>query len=155
MSTSKLMERKIQLQELLDKKHIRPSVSAWGASILFIKNKEGTLRICIDYRRLNKMTIKNKYPLPRIGGLFDQIKGASIFSKIDLRSGYHQIRTKDEEIHKTTFCEHYGNDQFVVLPFGLTNAPTTFMCLMNNFLRQFLDIFVIVFIDDILLILEE
>jgi hypothetical protein len=150
MSLPKLTELKLQLQELLHKEYIRPSVLPWGAPILFVKNKDGTLRLCIDYRQLNKMTIKNKYPLPRINDLFDQVGGAKIFSKLDLQSGYHQIRIKDEDINKTTFRTRYGHYEFVVIPFGLTNAPATFMCLMNSIFSQYLDKFVVVFIDDIL-----
>jgi hypothetical protein len=126
-------------------------VSPWGAPILFVRKKDGTLRLCIDYRQLNKMTIKNRYPLPRIDDLFDQVRGATIFSKIDLCSGYHQVRIKDEDIYKTTFRTRYKHYEFVVIPFGLTNAPTSFMCLMNNILSKCLDKFVIVFIDDILI----
>jgi hypothetical protein len=150
MSLPELTEMKIQLQELLDKEYIRPSVSPWGAPVLFVKKKDGTLRLCIDYRQLNKMTIKNKYPLPRINDLFDQVGGEKIFSKLDLRSGYHQVRIKDEDINKTTFRTRYKHYEFVVIPFGLTNAPTTFMCLMNSIFSQYLDKFVLVFIDDIL-----
>jgi hypothetical protein len=132
--------------------YIQPSVSPWGAPTLFVKNKDGTHTLCIYYRQLNKMTIKNNYPLPRIDDLFDQSRGATNFSKIDLRYGYHQVRIKDErDIHKTTFRTRYGHYEFVVVPFGLTNAPTTFMCLMNNVLSKFLDKFVLVFIDDILI----
>eukprot|EP00253_Pinus_taeda_P004218 PITA_04218 len=151
MSVPELTELKMQLQELLEKKYIRPSVSPWGAPVLFVRKKGGTLRMCIDYRQLNKLTVKKKYPLPHIDELFDQVKGATIFSKIDLRSGYHQIRIKDEDIAKTTFRTRYGHYEFVVLPFGLTNAPATFMCLMNSVFHQYLDKFVLIFIDDILI----
>eukprot|EP00253_Pinus_taeda_P002305 PITA_02305 len=151
MSVPELTELKMQLQELLDKDYIRPSVSPWGAPILSVKKKDGTLWMCIDYRQLNKLTIKNKYPLPRIDELFDQVKGATVFSKIELRSGYHQIRIKDEDIAKTTFRTRYGHYEFVVLPFGLTNAHATFMCLMNNIFHPYLDQFVLIFIDDILI----
>eukprot|EP00253_Pinus_taeda_P022952 PITA_22952 len=150
MSVPELTELKMQLQELLDKNYIRPSVSPWGAPVLFVKKKDGTFRMCIDYRQLNKLTIKNKYPLPRIDELFDQVKGATVFSKIDLRSGYHQIRIKEQDIAKTAFRTRYDHYEFVVLPFGLTNAPETFMCLMNIIFHQYLDRFVLIFIDDIL-----
>jgi hypothetical protein len=151
MSTPELVELKLQLKEMMDKGYIRPNVSPWRAPVLFLKKKDGTLRLCIYYRQLNKETIKNKYPLPRIDDLFDQLGGASIFSKIDLRSGYHQVRIKDEYIHKTTFRTRYSHYEFMVVPFGLTNAPATFMCLMNNVLNKFLDKFVLVFIDYILI----
>jgi hypothetical protein len=151
MSTPDLVELKLQLKEIMDKGYIQPSVSLWGAPVLFVKKKYGTLRLCIDYRQLNKETIKNKYPLPRIDDLFDQLGGASIFSKIDLTSSYHQVQIKDEDIHKTTSRKRYGHYKFVVVPFGLTNAPATFMCLMNNVLNKFIDKFVLVFIDDILI----
>jgi hypothetical protein len=122
-----------------------------GCPSSFCEEKGGTLRLCIDFRQLNKVTIKNKYPFPRIDDLFDQLKGEKIFSKIDLRSGYHQVRIKEEDTSKTTFQTRYGHYEFVVVPFGLTNAPTTFMCLMNGVFRDYLDKFVIVFLDDILI----
>ena len=151
MDPLELKELKLQLQELLEKKRfIRPSVSPWGASVLFVKKKDGTLRLCIDYRQLNKLTVKNKYPLPRIDDLFEQLKGASIFSKIDLRSGYHQLRTKDVDVHKTMFRTRYGHFEFLVMPFGLTNTLMDFMDLMNRVFRPYVDQFVVVFIDDIL-----
>jgi hypothetical protein len=112
--------------------------------------KKGTLRLCIDYRQLNKMTIKNKYPLPRINDLFNQVGGAMIFSNLDSRSSYHQVRIKYEDINKTTFRTRYGHYKFIVIHFGLTNAPTTFMCLVNSIFSQYLDKFVLVFIVDIL-----
>jgi hypothetical protein len=136
--------------DLLKKGYICPSVSPWGAPIRFFKKKDGTLRLCIDFQQLNKYTIKNTYPLPKIDDLFDQLRGEKIFSKIDLRSGYHQVRIKEEEIHKTTFRTRYGHYEFVVVPFGLTNAPIFFMFLMNDIFRNYLDNFVIVFLDDIL-----
>jgi hypothetical protein len=150
MSTPELVELKLQLKEMMDKGYIRPSMSLWGAPVLFVKKKYGTLQLCIDYRQLNKVTIKNKYPLPKIDDLFGQLGGASIFSKIDLRFGYHQVQIKGEDIHKIAFRTRYGHYEFVVVPFGLTNAPATFMFLMNNVLSKFLDKFVLVFIDDIL-----
>jgi hypothetical protein len=151
MSTLKLVELKLQLKEMMDKGYIQPNMSPWGAPVLFMKKKDGTLQLCIDYRKLNKVTIKNKYPLPQINDLFDQLGGASIFSKMDLRYGYHQVRIKVEDIHKTSFRTRYGHYEFVVVPFGLTNAPVTFMCLMNNVLSKFLDKFLLVFIDNILI----
>ena len=117
--------------------------------MLFVKKKDGTLWLCVDYRQLNKMTVKNKYLLHRIDDLFDQLKGASVFSKIDLRSGYHQLRIKDMDVHKTTFSTRYGHYEFLVMTFGLTNAPTTFMELMNRVFRPYVDQFFMVFIDDI------
>ncbi|KAL0554256.1 hypothetical protein IC582_008173 [Cucumis melo] len=151
MAPAELKELKVQLQELLDKGFIRPSVSPWGAPVLFVKKKDGSMRLCIDYRELNKVTVKNRYPLPRIDDLFDQLQGAIVFSKIDLRSGYHQLRIKDEDVPKTAFRSRYGHYEFIVMSFGLTNAPAVFMDLMNRVFREFLDTFVIVFIDDILI----
>ena len=150
MAPTELKELKSQLQELLDKGFIRPSVSPWGAPVLFVKKKDGTLRMCIDYRQINKVTVKNKYPLPRIEDLFDQLKGAGVFSKIDLRSGYYQLRVKEGDVPKTVFRTRYGHYEFLVMPFGLTNAPAAFMDLMNRVFRPYVDQFVVVFIDDIL-----
>ena len=146
-----MQELSSQLQELLDKGFIRPSFSPWGAPILFVKKKDGSFRMCIDYRELNKLTIKNRYPLPRIDDLFDQLQGSSYYSKIDLRSGYHQLRVQEDDIPKTAFRTHYGHYEFLVMSFGLTNAPAVFMDLMNRVCKPYLDKFVIVFIDDILI----
>ncbi|KAL0373931.1 UNVERIFIED_CONTAM: Transposon Ty3-G Gag-Pol polyprotein [Sesamum radiatum] len=142
MAPAELGELKTQLQELLDKKQVRPSVSPWSAPMLFVKKKDGSLRLSIDYRDLNKVTIKNKYPLHPIDDLFDQLKGAKVFSKIDFRSEYHELKIKADDISKTTFRTRYEHYEFLVMPYGLTNAPTAFMGLMNRF--------VVVFIDDIL-----
>ncbi|KAL2938982.1 Transposon Ty3-I Gag-Pol polyprotein [Bienertia sinuspersici] len=151
MAPLELQELKTQLGELLEKGYIRPSVSPWGAPVLFVKKKDGGLRLCIDYRELNKVTIKNKYPLPRIEDLFDQLKGASLFSKIDLRTGYHQLRIKKDDIPKTAFRTRYGHYEFTVMSFGLTNAPAAFMDIMNRTFHEYLDKFIVVFIDDILI----
>ncbi|KAJ9558426.1 hypothetical protein OSB04_013040 [Centaurea solstitialis] len=151
LAPSELKEMLAQLQELLDKGFIRPSTSPWGAPVLFVKKKEGTMRMCIDYRELNKVTVKNKYPLPRIDDLFDQLQGAKFFSKIDLRSGYHQLKVREEDIPKTAFRTRYGHYEFLVMSFGLTNTPAAFMDLMNRVCKPYLDEFVIVFIDDILI----
>ncbi|GJR65989.1 putative reverse transcriptase domain-containing protein [Tanacetum coccineum] len=151
LAPSEMKELSEQLQELSDKGFIRPSSSPWGAPVLFVKKKDGSFRMCIDYRELNKLTVKNRYPLPRIDDLFDQLQGSSIYSKIDLRSGYHQLRVREEDIPKTAFRTRYGHYEFQVMPFGLTNAPAVFMDLMNRVCKPYLDKFVIVFIDDILI----
>ncbi|KAI3814996.1 hypothetical protein L1987_14646 [Smallanthus sonchifolius] len=151
LSPSELQELSTQLQELLDKGFIQPSSSPWGAPVLFVKKKDGTIRMCIDYRELYKVTIKNHYLLPCIDDLFDQLQGSSVYSKIDLRSGYHQLRVRDEDISKTTFRTRYGHYEFLVMPFGLTNAPAVFMDLMNRVCKPYLDQFFIVFIDAILI----
>nr|GEU61790.1 putative reverse transcriptase domain-containing protein [Tanacetum cinerariifolium] len=140
-----------QLQELSDKGFIRPSSSPWGAPVLFVKKKDGSFRMCIDYRELNKQTVKNRYPLLQIDDLFDQLQGSSVYSKIDLRSGYHQLRVREQYVSKTTFRTRYGHYEFQVMLFGLTNAPAVFMDLMNQVCKPYLDKFVIVFIDDILI----
>nr|KYP67410.1 Transposon Ty3-I Gag-Pol polyprotein [Cajanus cajan] len=151
MAPAELVELKGQLEDLLEKQLVRPSVSPWGAPVLLVKKKDGGSRLCVDYRQLNKLTIKNKYPLPQIDDLMDQLRGASVFSKIDLRSGYHQIRVKEGDIPKTAFRTRYGHYEYVVMPFGVTNAPAIFMDYMNRIFRPFLDKFVVVFIDDILI----
>ncbi|GKA82193.1 putative reverse transcriptase domain-containing protein [Tanacetum coccineum] len=151
LAPSEMKELSEQLKELSDKGFIRPSSSPWGASILFVKKKDKSFRMCIDYRELNKLTVKNRYPLPRIDDLFDQLQGSSVYSKIDLRSGYHQLRVREEDIPKTAFRTRYGHYEFQVMPFGLTNAPAVFMDLMNRVCKPYLDKFVIVFIDDILI----
>ena len=150
MSHTELRELKAQLEELLSKGFIRPSISPWGALVLFVKKKDGSLRLCIDYRQLNRVTIHNQYPLPRIDELFDQLQGSRGYSKIDLRSGYHQLKVQEGDVPKTAFRTHYGHYEFLVMPFGLTNAPAAFMDFMNRVFQSYLDRFVIVFIDDIL-----
>nr|GEY92946.1 putative reverse transcriptase domain-containing protein [Tanacetum cinerariifolium] len=151
LAPSEMKELARQLQELSDKGFIRPSSSPWGAPVLFLKKKDGSSRMCIDYRKLNKLTVKNRYPLPRIDDLFDQLQGSSVYSKIDLRSGYHQLRVREKDIPITAFKTHYGHYEFQVMPLGLTNAPAVFVDLMNRVCRSFLDKFVIVIIDDILI----
>src|ERR1700716_750833 len=150
MSVPELDELKKQLHDLLAKGQIRISKSPYRSPVLFVKKKDGTMRMCVDYRALNKMTIKNKYPLPRIDELLDRLLGSRYFSKIDLRSGYHQVRIAAEDIHKTAFSTRYGHYEFLVMPFGLTNAPATFMNLMQSVFNQYLDDFVIIFLDEIL-----
>nr|GEV38752.1 putative reverse transcriptase domain-containing protein [Tanacetum cinerariifolium] len=150
LAPSEMKELSVQLQELLKKGFIRPSSSPWGAPVLFMKKKDRSFRMCIDYRELNKLTVKNRYPLLRIDDLFDQLQGSSVYSKITLRSGYHQLRIKEEDIPITAFRTRYGHFEFQVMPFGLTNAPAVFMDLMNHVCKPYLDKFVVVFINDIL-----
>nr|GEX77198.1 putative reverse transcriptase domain-containing protein [Tanacetum cinerariifolium] len=151
LAPSKLKELSDQLKELSEKGFIRPSSSPWGALVLFVKKKDGSFRMCIDYRELNKLTVKNRYPLLRIDDLFDQLQGSSVYSKIDLWSGYYQLRIREEYIPITPFQTRYGHFEFQVMSFGLTNAPAIFMDLMNRVCKPYLDKFVIVFIDDILI----
>ncbi|GJY69352.1 putative reverse transcriptase domain-containing protein [Tanacetum coccineum] len=151
LAPSEMQELSDQLQELADRGFIRPSTSPCGAPVLFVRKKDGSFRMCIDYQKLNKLTVKNHYPLPRIDDLFDQLQGSSTYSKIDLRSGYHQLRVRDEDIPKTAFRTRYGHYEFQVMPFGLTNAPVVFMDLINRVCKPYLDKFVIVFIYDILI----
>ncbi|GJS87966.1 putative reverse transcriptase domain-containing protein [Tanacetum coccineum] len=151
LALSEMKKLSDQLQELSDKGFIRPNSSPWGAPVLFVKKKDGSFRMCIDYRELNKLTVKNRYPLPRIDDLFDQLQGSNVYSKIDMRSGYHQLRVCVEYIPKSTFRTRYGHYEFQVMPFGLTNTPVVFMELMNRVCKPYLDKFVIVFIDDILI----
>jgi hypothetical protein len=151
MAANQLAELKEQLQQLLDKGYIRPSASPWGASIIFVSKKDGTQRMYVDYCSLNEVTIKNKYPLPIIDDLFDQLKGACVFSKIDFRSGYHQLKIRATDIPKTAFITQYGLYEYTVMPFGLTNAPAYFIYLMNKVFMEYLDKFVVVFINDILI----
>jgi hypothetical protein len=151
VSGPELVELKKQIDELSEKGYIRPSTSPWAAPVLFMEKKDGTRRMCFDYQALNEVTIKNKYPLPRIEDLFDQLRGANVFSKIDLRSGYHQLRIRPSDIPKTTFITKYGLYEFTVMSFSLTNAPAFFMNLMNSVFMDYLDTFVVVFIDDILI----
>ena len=135
----------------MDKEFIRPSTSPWGALVLFAKKKDKTLRLCIDYRQLNRVMIKNRYPLPRIDDLFDQLRGARVYSKIDLRTSYHQLRVRDTDIPKTAFRTRYGHFEFTVMPCGLTNALAAFMDLVHRVFQPYLDQFVVVFVEDILI----
>jgi hypothetical protein len=150
MTPKELAELKVQLNELRDKGFIRPSSSPWGYPALFVRKKDQSLRLCVDYRPLNAVTIKNKYPLPRIDILFDQLVDAKVFSKVDLRSGYHQIKIRPEDVPKTAFPTRYGLYEYLVMSFRLTNAPAHFIYLMNSVFMPQLDKFVMVFIDDIL-----
>jgi hypothetical protein len=151
MSVGELKELKKQLTELQEAGYIHPSSSPWGAPVLFVQKKDGSQRMCVDYRSLNDVTVKNKYPLPRIEDLFDQMRGARVFSKIDLRSGYHQMRIRPSDIPKTAFSTRYGLYEFTVMSFGLTNAPAYFMNLMNKVFMEYLDRFVVVLIEDIII----
>src|SRR5436190_12548579 len=150
MPPNDLAKMKVQLQELLDKGFIRPSSSSWGCPAMFVDKKDQTKRLVVDYRPLNEVTVNNKYPLPDINILFDQLASAKVFSKIDLRSGYHQIRVREEDIPKTAFSTRYGLYEYLVMSFGLTNAPAFFMYLINSVFMTKLDVCVVVFIDDIL-----
>jgi hypothetical protein len=150
MTTPELAELKEHIRELLEKGFIRPSSSPWGAPVIFVPKKDGTQRLCMDYRALNEVTVKNKYPLPRIDDLFNQRWGACVFSKINLWSGCHQLKVQECDIPKTAFVLRYGLYEFTVMSFGLTNAPTYFMYMMNKVFMEYLDKFVVVFIDDIL-----
>jgi hypothetical protein len=151
MTPKELAELKIQWNELLDKGYIHPNTSPWGCPALFMKKKDQSLSLCIDYQPWNVVTVKNKYPLPRINILFDQLVGARVFSKVDLHSGYHQIKIHPEDVPETTFSTRYRLYQYLVMSFGLTNAPAYFMYLMNSVFMPELDKFVMVFIDDILI----
>ena len=146
-----LQELKVQVQELLDKVFIRPVTSPWDAPVLFAEKKDRTLRLCIDYRQLNRVTIKNQYPLPRIDDLFDQLRVARVYSKIDFRTSYHQLRVRETDIPKTALRTRYGHFEFTVMPFGLTNVPAAFIDLMHRVFQPYLDQFVVVFMDDILI----
>jgi hypothetical protein len=150
MTTPELVELKEHIRELQEKGFIRPSPSPWGAPVIFVLKKDGTQRLWVDYHALNEVTVKNKYPLPRIDDLFDQLWGACVFSKINLRSGYHQLRVRECDIPKTVFVLRYGLYEFTVMSFGLTNAPAYFMYMMNKVFMEYLDKFIVVFIDDIL-----
>jgi hypothetical protein len=154
MSSDELDELNKQLKKMLEQGFVRPSASPWGSLVLFVEKKDGTKRMCIDYRMLNSMTIKNKYPLPRIEDLLDRLKKAKFFSKIDLKSGYHQMKIREQDIPKIAFTTRYDLYEFVVVSFGLTNAPAYFMNLMNKVFMEELDRFVVVFIDDILIYSE-
>ena len=134
----------------MDKGYIRPSSSPWGCLVLLVEKKDGSLRMVVDYHVLNEVTIKNKYPLPMINDLFDQLQGAKVFSKIDLRSGYHELKIREQDIPKTAFTTRYGLYEYTIMSFGLTNAPAYFMNMMNKVFMEFLDKFVVMFIDDIL-----
>jgi len=150
MNHEELRELKVQLEELLAKGYIKPNKSPYGAPLLFVHKKDGTLRMCVDYKALNKVTMKNQNPLPRIDDLFDRLSRAKVFSRIDLRSRYYQIRIAKGDEEKTACRTRYSSYEFLVMPFGLTNAPATFCTFMNDIFREWFDDFVVVYIDDIL-----
>src|SRR5574338_392724 len=149
MTPTKMREQKVQLVDLEGKNFIRPSSSPWGAAVVFAKKPDGSLRLCIDYRKLNEKTIKNRYPLPRIDDMFDQLSGAKIFSQLDSAAGFHQLRVAEDSIPLTAFRTRYGSYKWLVMPFGLTNAPAFFVDLMNQIFHEHLDRFMLVFVDDI------
>jgi hypothetical protein len=151
MTPKELADLKVQLNKLLEKGYIRLSSSPWGCPALFVKKKDQSLRLCVDYRPLNAITVMNKYPFPRIDILFDQLVSVKVFSKVDLHSGYHQIKIHLEDVPKTAISTRYGLYEYLVMLFGLPNAPVRFMYLMNSVLMLKLDMFVIVFIDNILI----
>jgi hypothetical protein len=151
MSHEELKELKVQLEKLLAKGYIKPSKSPYGAPIFFVHKKDGTLRMCVDYRALNKAMVKNRYPLPRIDDLFDRLSGTKVFNRIDLRSGYYQIRITKGDKEKTVCRTRYGSYEFLVMPFGLTNALATFCTLMNDIFQEWLNNFMVIYIDDILI----
>src|SRR4051812_26860900 len=151
MGPRELAELKVQLEALLAKGFIRPSSSPWGCPVLFVTKKDGTERMCVDYRPLNVVTIKNKYPLPRINDLYDKLARSSVFSKMDLRLGYHQIKIRNEDIPKTAFTTRYVLYEYPFMSFILTNAPATFSRLMNSIFMEYLDKFVVIYLDDILI----
>jgi len=150
MAPAEMRELRDHIEQLLGQGFIRRSTSPWGAPVMFVKKRNGSLRLCDDYRELNKVMIRNKYSLPQIDDLFDQLRGDAFFSKIDLRLGYHQLHIRKKDVLNTAFLTRYGFYDLWVMPFGLTNAPTVFMDLINRVFKEFLDHFVITFIDDIL-----
>jgi hypothetical protein len=150
MSHEELKKLKVQLEELLTKGYIKPSKSPYGAPVFFVHKKDGMLRMCVDYEALNKVTVKNRYPLPRIDDLFDRLSGAKMFSRIDLRLGYYQIQIVEGDEEKIACHTRYGSYEFLVMPFGFTNAPATFCTLMNDIFQEWLDDIVVVYIDNIL-----
>ena len=149
MAPPELAELRKQLDELLNAGFVRPAKAPYGAPVLFQKKNDGSMRLCIDYHALNKITVRNRYPLPIINDLFDRLHGAKYFSKLDLRSGYYQVRIAKEDEPKTTCVTRYGAFEFLVMPFGLTNAPATFCTLMNQVFHEYLNKFVVVYLDDI------